>query len=108
MELGEAIKIYNELKKNKEKVKNINADFFFKFAETILQALENLQNKNSKLIEKNIKYEQTLENLQKETIWKMKIENKKELIKMQEDYDYKTTYTSKQVKDLLQELLEGN
>ena len=34
------------------------------------------------------------------------VEDKIKIIEMEEHYDYKITYTSKQVKDLLQELLE--
>ena len=41
MELEELIKIYNEFKKHKEIIGSIDTDFFFKFAETVLQALKN-------------------------------------------------------------------
>ena len=40
MELEEAIRIYNELKKHKEIIGSIDTDFFFKFAETVLKQLE--------------------------------------------------------------------
>ena len=40
MKLEEAIQSYKELKKHKELIKNIDTDFFFEFAETVLQALE--------------------------------------------------------------------
>ena len=39
-ELEESIRIYNELKKHKEIIGSIDTDFFFKFAETVLQALD--------------------------------------------------------------------
>ena len=41
MELEEAIKIYNELKKYKEIIGSIDTDFFFNFIEIVLNALEN-------------------------------------------------------------------
>ena len=47
-----------------------------KYLETILNLIERLQKKNERLIERNIKYDETLEKLQKETIWKFKIQNK--------------------------------
>ena len=40
MELEEAINIYSELKEHKEIIGNIDTDFFFKFAEIVLQALK--------------------------------------------------------------------
>ena len=43
---------------------------------TVLNELERLQKKNERLIERNIKYDETLEKLQKETIWRFKIQNK--------------------------------
>lgn len=39
-ELEEAKRIYNELKNHKEIIGNIDTDFFFKFAEIVLQALK--------------------------------------------------------------------
>ena len=39
-ELEEAIKIYNGLKNYKEIIGSIDTDFFFKFAEIVLQALK--------------------------------------------------------------------
>ena len=43
MELEETIQSYKELKKHKELIKNIDTNFFFEFAETVLQELEKLQ-----------------------------------------------------------------
>lgn len=40
MKLEEAINIYSELKEHKEIIGNIDTDFFFKFAEIVLQALK--------------------------------------------------------------------
>ena len=62
MKLEDAIKIYNGLKKNKEIIKNIDADFFFEFSETVLQALENSIPK--KKIEDKIKaYEKLIDDV---------------------------------------------
>ncbi len=41
MELEEAIKIYNELKKYKEIIGSIDTDFFFNFVETLLKECKN-------------------------------------------------------------------
>lgn len=41
MELEEAKKMYEELKKYKAIIANIDTEFFFKFTDTILQALDN-------------------------------------------------------------------
>ena len=41
MELEELIKIYNGLKNHKEIIGSIDTDFFFNFAETVLQELKN-------------------------------------------------------------------
>lgn len=49
---------------------------FKKAIKNILNELERLQKKNERLIERNIKYDETLEKLQKETIWRFKIQNK--------------------------------
>ena len=47
-----------------------------------------------------------LQELKENSIPTKKIEDKIKLIEMEEHYDYKINYTSKQVKKLLQELLE--
>ena len=47
-----------------------------KSIDNLLNELERLQKKNERLIERNIKYDETLEKLQKETIWRFKIQNK--------------------------------
>ncbi len=53
--LEEAIKTYNELKQYKEKIESIDVNFFFKFAETVLQALESYKKRYELAIEQNIK-----------------------------------------------------
>ena len=66
------------------------------------KALNRIKRINSHRAEYIRRYKKRL----KESIFKKKIEDKIKLIEVEEDYDYKMTYTSKQVKDLLQELLE--
>jgi hypothetical protein len=41
MELKEYRKMYEELKEHKSIIANIDTEFFFKFADTVLQALDN-------------------------------------------------------------------
>ena len=72
------------------------------------------KNKNNRLIQKNIEYEKTLEKLQKDTIWKYKIEDKiKELdnkpIKIytsNKKHYYETDKYNGIIKQILKELLE--
>ena len=77
----------SECIKNKEAIK------------TVLQELESYKTRYELALEHNIKD-------YKNSVPKKKIEDKQKLIEMEEHYDYKITYTSKQVKEILQELLE--
>lgn len=82
--MEEDIKIVKEIKKEfitkmkKDITHNDNPIYYrnIQALQNILNELERLQKKNEILIEKNIKYDETLEKLQKETIWKFKIQNK--------------------------------
>ena len=48
-ELEEMIEAYNELKRHKEIVANIDTNYFFEFAETLLKELKRLQEENKDL-----------------------------------------------------------
>ncbi len=71
-ELEEAIKIYNELKRNKETTENIDINYFLKFAETVLKELKRLQKENRSSIPK-----QVIEDLKKEYLVKIKQKQEK-------------------------------
>ena len=90
---------------------------FKKAIETLLEELIRVQNKYDKVVLRNIEYDKTLEKLQKETVYKKKIEDKLEEIKENISYlskfnDWKEKdYTNKDIIEniiqTLQELLEG-
>lgn len=62
-ELEEAIKIYNELKRNKETTENIDINYFLKFAETVLKELKRLQKENDKLERANKTYINSIQSI---------------------------------------------
>lgn len=69
MELEECRKMYEELKEHKAIVANIDTEFFFKFAETVLQALDNSIPKEK--VEKKIKeYQHERDKLADGHFWK--------------------------------------
>lgn len=89
-------------------------DFAYKLDKTTAQAIENLIKGYREKEDKIIKYEKTLEKLQKDTIWKSKI---KEKIEELENESYQISLNSEIVFDseimknnlkimVLQELLE--
>ena len=65
---------------------------------TVLQELKNSQNKNDKLLQKNIEYDKTLEKLQKETIWRKKIEDIKSKYKLK--YEEHKAVADKQFEEI--------
>lgn len=74
----------------------IKSSFRLTLPENVLQAIENLINRNKYLEKKNdnnfnkiIEYERTLENLQKNTIWKYKIKEKIEELDKEEKRELK-------------------
>lgn len=68
----------------------------------INRAINKIKRINSHRAEYIKRYKKRL----KDSISKKKIEARIKLIEMEEHYDYKINYKSKQVKELLQELLE--
>lgn len=90
IELEEAINLLKEMQKNAlEAYNNLKGNYRDEKAKDKAEAIETLL--------------QALEN----SIPTKKIEDKIKLIEMEEHYDYKINYTSKQVKKLFQELLEN-
>ena len=93
------LKQYEELKRNKDIINTIEPDFFFEIVDYLLQ-------ENEKLKDKTIKYDKTLENLQKETVWKQKVKDEiKELKEMKVDGEVFTTSVDFAIL-ILQELIE--
>ncbi len=91
MELEEAIKELESLSPSENAIK------------TVLQELEDKDIEIHKLKQSNA---ETAFRINEQYIPKKKIEARIKLIEMEEHYDYKINYTSKQVKEVLQELLE--
>lgn len=62
-ELEEIIEAYNELKRHKKIVANIDTNYFFEFAETVLNELKRLQEENSKLERANKTYINSIQSI---------------------------------------------
>lgn len=98
----EVLKQYEELKRNKKIINAIEPDFFFEIVDYLLQ-------ENEKLKDKTIKYDKTLENLQKETVWKQKVKDKIEELKKKKDgnllsvYNIEIEYCIRILKELIEE-----
>lgn len=91
-QLEEAIKTYNELKRNKEIIENIETNYFLKFAETVLKELKRLQ-------------EETIE---KDKIREKIEENNKLIEACREDEEHcGEIYLYENDNEILEELLEG-
>lgn len=70
-----------------------------------IDLIEKLQKENEKLKDKTIKYDKTLENLQKETIWKQKVKDKISERQFELQQEYKD-FEDDAILTALQELIE--